>query len=55
MKVCKKCGRELDESQFSKSANTEDGLQKWCKECMSAYMKKRYNFGKCTHEGRGES
>lgn len=33
MKRCKRCGRELDESEFSKHKNTKDGLQPYCKEC----------------------
>ena len=38
-KVCKKCGRELPVTNFSKNANNKDGLQRHCKECVSAYMK----------------
>ena len=33
MKRCKRCGRELDESEFNKHKNTKDGLQSYCKEC----------------------
>lgn len=33
MKRCKRCGRELDESEFNKHKMTKDGLQSYCKEC----------------------
>ena len=33
MKKCTKCGRELDETMFSKSSKSPDGLQWWCKDC----------------------
>lgn len=33
MKRCKRCGRELDESEFHKHKMTKDGLQPYCKEC----------------------
>ena len=33
MKRCKRCGRELDESEFYKHKMTKDGLQPYCKEC----------------------
>ena len=32
-KLCKRCGRELDESEFNKHKNTKDGLQSYCREC----------------------
>lgn len=33
MKRCKRCGRELDESEFYKNKLKKDGLQPYCKEC----------------------
>lgn len=33
MKRCKRCGRELDESEFYKHKREKDGLQPYCKEC----------------------
>lgn len=33
MKVCKKCGRELDESCFYRNKRMKDGLQLYCKPC----------------------
>ena len=38
-KVCKKCGRELPVTDFSKHPHTTDGLQMWCKECMKESAK----------------
>jgi len=32
-KVCPKCGRELQLSEFSKSSNSKDGYQHHCKDC----------------------
>lgn len=32
-KVCKRCGRELPKTAFSKNARQYDGLQSTCKEC----------------------
>lgn len=43
MKVCKKCGRELDESQFYKCKLNKSGLYSYCKECVSKEMKRRYH------------
>lgn len=37
MKNCTKCKNELEEEQFAKSNKTKDGLQAWCKSCMSSY------------------
>ena len=46
MKICKKCGRYLDESRFGKNSTNKDGLQYFCKECFSEYNKKRYASNK---------
>lgn len=37
MKRCKKCGRELPETEFQKNRYTKDGLQFYCKDCMRIY------------------
>jgi len=37
MKTCTKCGIAKDESKFSKSAKSKDGLKPSCKECASVY------------------
>lgn len=36
-KICKKCGRELPISEFSKCKSRKDGLQPYCKECNKQY------------------
>lgn len=41
-KRCAKCGRELQISEFNKNRNSRDGLQDTCRECFSAYNRKRY-------------
>jgi hypothetical protein len=33
MKVCTRCHRELQESNFYKSRHTKDSLQRYCKNC----------------------
>lgn len=47
-KQCKKCGRVLPISAFSKRAASPDGLQFDCRECRSAYMSEYY------HKKRGD-
>lgn len=42
MKICSKCGRELNEIMFYKDKSKKDGLATVCKECRSAYGKERY-------------
>ena len=47
MKLCKKCNTD-QEGNFSKSRCTKDGLQIWCKSCMTDYgkdseHKRKYN------------
>jgi superfamily II helicase len=34
-KLCKKCGRHLTLDRFGKKNGTKDGLQYWCKECLT--------------------
>lgn len=41
-KICTKCGRELSVAMFSKKTKSNDGLQKYCKECLNEYNKKSY-------------
>lgn len=38
MKICNKCGRELDESMFYKNSKNKDGLAYDCKDCRKTYM-----------------
>lgn len=46
MKVCSKCGRELDESEFYKDPRRPNGLRSICKSCWSI-RKKEY---RATHK-----
>lgn len=41
-KKCAGCARELPLSMFSKNRRTSDGLQERCKDCFSAYNRRRY-------------
>ena len=38
-KVCTKCKKNKDETCFGKSSKAADGLQPWCKECVSKCQK----------------
>jgi 5-methylcytosine-specific restriction endonuclease McrA len=40
MKRCSKCKRDLPHSAFGRYARRADGLQNYCKDCMSAYSAK---------------
>jgi len=42
MKLCHKCKKWKDESEFSKESSRKDGLKFWCKKCDQAYARKRY-------------
>jgi len=35
MKTCTKCGKEKPSTEFSNNVNCKDGLQQWCRACMS--------------------
>lgn len=39
MKTCTKCLKTKKEFEFSKNNNARDGLQNWCKSCLSQYNK----------------
>ena len=39
MKKCRKCNLLLPEAFFSKHKGSRDGLQAWCRDCMSDYRK----------------
>lgn len=41
-KICCECGRELPISEFNKKRSTKDGLQERCRDCFSAYNRKRH-------------
>ena len=40
-KVCTKCKKNKDETCFGKRSKAADGLQPWCKECISKRDKER--------------
>ena len=47
-KVCSKCGRELPITEFALNKKCKDGHIGQCKDCVNAYLRKRYarNKGK---------
>lgn len=42
MKACSKCKINKNINNFCKSSKNKDGLQSWCKECVSSARMKRY-------------
>jgi hypothetical protein len=42
MKLCGKCKKRKDESEFCKNRKSKDGLLYWCRECESEYARERY-------------
>lgn len=42
VKVCSKCGKEKDISEFNKNKAAKDGLFAWCRECANAQSRKWY-------------
>ena len=40
-KVCTKCGKLKDKSEFGKHPGFKDGLTYWCKECKRKYARMR--------------
>ncbi len=46
-RICGGCGEERDlERDFQKSKAQKDGLQTWCRDCMSEASKRQYRRGK---------
>ena len=43
-KICKRCGVELEISQFAKNKNTKDGYEGKCKECRKAQRKEFHTY-----------
>jgi hypothetical protein len=41
VKICKRCKVEKENTKFSISKNSKDGLNSWCKDCQSEYKKIR--------------
>jgi len=42
MKQCTKCKKRKDESEFSKDRSRKDRLTLWCKDCLRADRRERY-------------
>ena len=45
-KICKKCGRELPITEFSKGNKAKDGLQPWCKHCYKQWRESNPKYMK---------
>lgn len=52
MKTCSKCRQPKDVGNFCKSARMKDGLQSWCKACMTKNTLKRYRKDKIRFKTR---
>lgn len=46
MKICIKCNKEKNKSEFGNHKSTRDGLRNWCKVCCSEYKKSKSNYSK---------
>lgn len=46
MKVCSRCEKEKDESEYHKNKKSKDGLQCICKLCMKNYNLEYYEKNK---------
>ncbi len=53
MKECKRCHRQLPESEFYKKISAKDGLQSWCKSCINDYDKNVRPFNEKNKNGGG--
>ena len=53
MKECKRCHRQLPETEFYKNISAKDGLQSWCKSCVNDYDKNVRPFKKKNKNGGG--
>src|SRR6056297_2620938 len=40
-KYCPKCGVYKNKDEFNKDSTRKDGLQVWCKKCLSEHRKKK--------------
>lgn len=45
-KICMSCRNEKEYKMFSKKISSKDGLQNYCKDCVSAYAKEYYKKNK---------
>lgn len=53
MKECKRCHRQLPETEFYKNISAKDGLQSWCKSCINDYDKNVRPFKEKNKNGGG--
>ena len=53
MKECKRCHRQLPETEFYKNISAKDGLQYWCKSCINDYDKNVRPFKEKNKNGGG--
>ncbi|MBW1792115.1 MAG: hypothetical protein JRJ14_07635 [Deltaproteobacteria bacterium] len=42
MKLCSKCKKQKDESEFGKGRKGKDGLAYWCRDCEAEYAREHY-------------
>jgi len=42
VKACSKCGEQKPHSNFSTNAKAKDGLHSWCRSCVNAQRKEKY-------------
>jgi len=49
-KLCKRCETTKPVTEFSRSNETTDGLQRWCKPCQIDYYRRR-EYGRTLEEG----
>ncbi len=46
MKLCSKCKKEKDFSEYNKNSSRRDGLNGFCRDCMKTYLKGHYSNNK---------
>lgn len=57
MKTCTRCKQDFESAAFCKNPRTKDGLNGWCRACVSAYKKtpaamaRKRELSKTEHEG----
>jgi hypothetical protein len=54
MKLCVKCKKEKDNSEFGSQTKNKDGLHSWCKECWNSYCKLHRKSSKGRYKGYGK-
>jgi hypothetical protein len=49
MRVCTRCKKERDDSEFNANAHQKNGRQIWCRECTTEYNRRWYEANKEKH------